>query len=79
MKKKVVVIKSDSKRQGVLCEVNGKSAELMGAYIALTENLIEVFKKEGEYGFEILKTLKKDANELFCNAGIIEKDCDNDG
>ena len=74
MKKTIVKIKSDFKNDDIFCEVNGRAVELISAYIALTENLIETFSKEGIYGMGALHVLKTEAMQTFNNAGIFEKE-----
>lgn len=73
MRKKVVTIKSDKRKQGVFCEVSGNLMEIMTSHFALTENVIKLFKTE-ENGKELLKSLLKDTIELFVENGIIEKE-----
>lgn len=77
MKRTIVKIKSKMATDEIWCDVNGCAFELMGAYCALTENLIQSFSKEGEYGIQALKILKKDAMEMFEEAGI--KDSEDNG
>ena len=74
MKKTIVKIKSDFKNDDIFCEVNGRTVELISAYIALTENLIQSFSKEGVLGFSALRMLKTEAMQTFNNAGIFEKE-----
>ena len=76
MKRTIVKIKSDFNKNDVFCEVDGMAIELIGAYMALTENLIESFSREGDYGVDALRMLRRDANKIFDVAGIFEKDCD---
>lgn len=76
MKRTVVKIKSNPQTDEIFCEVNGQMFELMGAYSALAENLIQSFSKTGENGITALRMLRQDAMEMFDAAGIFEKDCD---
>lgn len=76
MKRTVVKIKSNPQTDEIFCEVNGQMFELMGAYSALVENLIQSFSKAGENGITALRMLRQDTMEMFDAAGIFEKDCD---
>lgn len=69
MRKKVVVIKSDSKNQGFWCEVKGNEMELVTSHFALTENIIKLFKDE-ENGKEILTKTLLDTIKIFAENGI---------
>lgn len=69
MRKKVVVIKSDSKNQGVWCEVKGNEMELVTSHFALTENIIKLFKDE-ENGKEVLTKILLDTIKTFAENGI---------
>lgn len=74
MKRTVVKIKSKDKTDEIWCDVNGRTFELMGAYIALTQNLIGAFKKEGDSGEAALKMMFADAIEEFEKNGIKVKE-----
>ena len=69
MNKKVVVIKSDKRNQGVWCEVKGNEMELITSHFALTENIIKLFKDE-ENGKEILTKMLLDTIKTFAENGI---------
>ena len=73
MRKKVVTIKSDKKKQGVFCDVSGNVMEILTSHLALTENVIKLLKDDEE-GPAVLKSLLKDTIALFIEHGIIEKD-----
>jgi hypothetical protein len=75
MKRTVVKIKSNPQTDEIFCEINGQVLELMGAYSALAESLIQSFSKE-ENGTAMLRMLRKDTIEMFDAAGIFEKDWD---
>ena len=74
MKRTVVKIKSKCSTDEIWCEVNGTSIELMGAYIGLTENLVQSFKKEGKSGELALKRLLSDTIEVFERENISLKE-----
>ena len=74
MKRTVVKIKTKDKTDEIWCDVNGRIFELMGAYIALTQNLIGTFKKRGNNGETALKMMFADAIEEFEKNGIKVKE-----
>ena len=74
MKRTIVKIKSKLATDEIWCEVNGCTIELMGAYIALTQNLIESFKKEGECGVISLEMMLLEAMEICKKNGIDVKE-----
>lgn len=79
MKRTVVKIKSNPQTDEIFCEINGQVFELMGAYSALVENLIQSFSKEGENGIAVLRMLRKDTIEMFDAAGIkVKEDKENE-
>ena len=70
MKRTIVKIKSNIKTDEIWCEIDGCAYELMGAYSALTENIIKTFKQEGNFGESALKSLFIDTIENFKKNGI---------
>ena len=79
MKRTVVKIKSNPQTDEIFCEINGQVFELMGAFSALVENLIQSFSKEGENGIAVLRMLRQDAMEMFDAAGIkVKEDKENE-
>lgn len=79
MKRTVVKIKSNPQTDEIFCEINGQVFELMGAFSALVENLIQSFSKEGENGIAVLRMLRKDTIEMFDAAGIkVKEDKENE-
>lgn len=74
MKRTIVKIKSKMATDEIWCEVDGCTIELMGAYMALTQNLIESFKREGEHGVTALKLMLSDALEICKDNGIDVKE-----
>lgn len=78
MKKTVVKIKSKIETDELWCEIDGTTYELMGAYIALTKNIIEAFIKDGELGKEALRIVKYETDRIFKDAGIKDEEGQNE-
>ena len=74
MKKTVVKIKAKSKTDEIWCEINGTTFELMGAYIALTENLIQSFSKETKNEELALNIMLMEVIDCFKKGGIDVKE-----
>lgn len=74
MKRTIIKVKSNIRTDEMWCTVNGAAFELLGGYLTLTENLIDAFKKEGDYGKTALKMVLQDVVEAFKENGIDVKE-----
>ena len=74
MKRTIIKVKSNIKTDEMWCTVNGAAVELLGGYLALTENLIDTFLKEGDNGKIALKMVLQDVVEAFKENGINVKE-----
>lgn len=69
MKRTVVKIQANDKGD-MWCDVSGTGIDIMGAYGALTENIIGACKKEGLVGQLMLTVLLRDMVQTFKESGI---------
>lgn len=64
MKRTIVTIKGNNKDE-MWCNINGTALEIMGSYLALTENILETFMKEEKHGKKALGILLEEVTEAF--------------
>lgn len=76
MKRTIVTIKGNNKDE-IWCNINGTALEIIGSYLALTENILETFMKEEEHGKKALGMLLEDVTKAFEKAiGKANKESD---
>lgn len=68
--KKKTIINIQADESGTWCNTCGTAMELFTGYLALTENLIEGYLREGKEGKILLKILLEEVEETFKNNGI---------